>query len=252
MMAMKAAAAAAKDVAKSRGRLGGDIWERLGKKSTEIAENKTEEHSRYVFDGNDAGENRFMSEHEDEHEKKRQRLDSEDIISAESISDAVESVFDECTGQSMTTREMHAGREKGTEYNIDGNDEGLEGDYNIDDTENMRPNHRQRQSREESVTVEYRVARNMEGAKKESYKQKGPTISSALASSSQKIVNISVNVNTWKHASYDEKLIETENNDQTPSFSIPNLTLERVSASNTTSAETEGANSCDLVFSVTL
>ncbi|KAI5068222.1 hypothetical protein GOP47_0016567 [Adiantum capillus-veneris] len=204
MMAMKAAAAAAEDVTKVRGRHSGNIWDRLGKKSADSGDSKDEEYERYGDDSEEAVEDRYVSHYDDEQSRKRPRLDHDEMLSEGSLEDdaaASDSGFDKYTGQTASSRNVYA--VQGDKYHRkERNDEGLSEDE-VEDVEDIRARDRRRQSREESVTVEYRLARNMEGAKKEPHKQKGSSPASGLANSSQKIVNISVNVNTWKPGTYD-------------------------------------------------
>lgn len=259
MMAMKAAAAAAEDATKARGRLTGNIWDRLGKKSAEFIDSKDEEHIRFGHEDKEAIESRFTSQREDEQDQKRRRLESDDVLSEGSIEDdaAVSgSVFDEYTGQSAGSRNVYAVR--GGKYQEDErNDEGFASDDNAEEGEHMRASDRRKRSREESVTVEYRLARNTEGATKESHKQKGSSSSSGLANSSQKIVNISVNVNTWKPGAY-EKVKDTGGTEQPTAFSIPSQSqeqLEKAAVANMISApirnELEEENAGDVHVTAT-
>ena len=254
MMAMKAAAAAAEDASKSRGRLGGNIWERLGKKPVEVVDDKAEENARYIYEG--GVEARLNSEHDNEQDMNRQRLEKADAISEGSIEDAVvsNSLFDDYVEQSASSRNIYQVKRKERKYDVESNGESLVSDDNGRECEHMKSTDRRKQNQEESVRVEYRLARNTEGTTKESHLQKGSGVSSALASPSQKIVNISVNVNTWKHGSF-EKLKETGSNEQTSSFSIPNQPqeqLDRIAVANTTSAILEQENAGDLVLTISL
>lgn len=211
MMAMKAAAAAAEDVTKVRGRLGGNIWDRLGKKAAEYKDSDDEEDVRYGGDENkEALENRLEDRYtshyyEDEYDHRKRRLESDDVLSEGSIEDGAVvsgSHFDEYTGQSISSRNVYSRRaDKYHEESRSG--ENFVNDDTMEDGEDIRSD-RRRLRKEESVTVEYRLARNTEGVKKESHKPKGSSASSGLANSSQKIVNISVNVNTWKPEAYDK------------------------------------------------
>lgn len=209
MMAMKAAAAAAEDVTKVRGRLTGNIWDRLGKKPAEFEDSEDEGHVRYGEENKEAVEDsledRYTSQYEGEHDHKKPRLESDDMLSEGSIEDDAVvsgSVFDEHPGQSASSRNVYAVR--GDKYHEDErNGEGFVSDDNVEDGEDIRASDRRRRRKEESVTVEYRLARNTDGAK-ESHKPKGSSASAGLPNSSQKIVNISVNVNTWKSEAYDK------------------------------------------------
>lgn len=244
MMAMRAAAAAAEDASKSRVRHGGNIWERLGKKTVEM-EHKTAENSTYVYEGNDAIETRSINDHD----INKQRLEIPDAISEVSIENAVraDSVFHEHVDQSASSQNMYEGRRKEWKYDADRSEESFPNDYSGRKGEHIKASDRWKQSREESVTVEYR---STEGSTKEAHKQKESGLSSALPNSSQKIVNISVNVNTWKHGSY-EKINEIRSNEQISSASIPGQPqeqMERFSVANASTAISEEENANDLVL----
>ncbi|MCO5574874.1 hypothetical protein L7F22_028667 [Adiantum nelumboides] len=205
MMAMKAAAAAAEDVTKVRGRHSGNIWDRLGKKSADSGDVRDEEYERYGEDSEEAVEDRYMSHCDDEQSRKKPRVDHDEMLSEGSLEDDAalsDSGFDKYQGQTASSRNVYA--VQGDKYQRkERNDEGFMSEGDVEEGEDIRARDRRRQSREESVTVEYRLARNMDGAKKEPHKQKGSSPASGLANSSQKIVNISVNVNTWKPGAFD-------------------------------------------------
>lgn len=232
MMAMKAAAAAAEDVTKVRGRLTGNIWDRLGKKTADFEDSEDEEHVRYGEENKEAVEDRledrYTSHYEDEHDHKKPRIESDDMLSEGSIEDDAVvsgSVFDEYPGQSASSRNVYAVR--GDKYHEDErNGEGFVSDDNVEDGEDIRTSERRRRRKEESVTVEYRLARNTDGAK-ESHKPKGSSASSGLANSSQKIVNISVNVNTWKSEAYD-KVKDTGGSEQPAVLSNQEQSQEQI------------------------
>mgnify|MGYP000465154571 CR=1 FL=1 len=254
MMAMKAAAAAAEDASKSRVRHGGNIWERLGKKPVEILEDKDEENARYVYEGNDTIETRSI-DHDNEHYINRQRLAIAGTVSEGCIENAVVSNYEyhEPVDQSASSRNRYEVQRKERKYDAEMSEESLVSDYSDRKGAHIKASDRLKQNREESVTVEYRLAQSTEGTRKESHKQKGSGISSTLPKSSQKIVNISVNVNTWKHGSY-ETLNETRSNEQISSFSLPDQPqeqLDRFAVANATNAVLEGVKASDLVLIAT-
>lgn len=222
VVAMKAAAAAAEDAIKVRGRLTGNVWDRLGKQSAEVVDSKEEEvheHVGDVHEDREILESRFVGATQHISEKKarkRARLGSNDRPSKGSTEDDAAAVSDPTIdeyreGQSSSGRSVYAVR--GGKYQTDEvNDESFARAHN-NKGQRSRAKDRVDQSREESVTVQYRLAQNMEGDAKETHKQKGLNSSSGLANSSQKIVNISVNVNTWKPRPY-ETLKDTTASDQ--------------------------------------
>ncbi|KAH7438958.1 hypothetical protein KP509_04G038600 [Ceratopteris richardii] len=204
VMAMKAAAAAAEDVTKARSKVTGNIWDRLGDKSRDSVDVSEEDYERYGGESEEILDDRYTSHYESEHNRKKPRLDPEDILSEGSLEeDAVESDtgFDKYVEETASSRNMYAvkGSKHRKKEKIDDDDMSYDDAQKDDDS---RSRERRRQSREESVTVEYRLARNMDGVK-DTHKQKGSNVASGLTSSSQKIVNISVNVNTWKSDAYD-------------------------------------------------
>ncbi|MCO5564023.1 hypothetical protein L7F22_017678 [Adiantum nelumboides] len=225
MMAMKAAAAAAEDVTKVRGRHSGNIWDRLGKKSADSGDVRDEEYERFGEDSEEAVEDRYMSHCDDEQSRKKPRVDHDEMLSEGSLEDDAalsDSGFDKYQGQTASSRNVYA--VQGDKYQRkERNDEGFMSEDDVEEGEDIRARDSRRQSREESVTVEYRLARNMDGAKKEPHKQKGSSPASGLANSSQKIVNISVNVNTWKPGAFDN----SGSNDQPATLPAQNQLQEQ-------------------------
>lgn len=212
IVAMKAAAAAAEDATKVRGRSIGSVWDRLGKNSAEAAGNKEGVIHELLSDGfedRDVAESRFVgtNQHGNEYRaQKRARLGSEDRLSKGSTEDDVAACSDpminEYTeGHSTGDRSVYAVK-SGKHQTGERSNEDFMRDLNGNEGQRLRTKDRLDKSQEESVTVQYRLAQNMDRDVKETHKQKGLKSSSG-ANSSQKIVNISVNVNTWKPRPFD-------------------------------------------------
>ncbi|XP_057857884.2 nucleolin 2 isoform X2 [Cryptomeria japonica] len=202
-IALKAAAAAAEDVAKFKST--GSVFERLGKRFDSNLNELHETVKEQMLDneGNDE-ENATTAvyqghkhQHRAEIHKKLNRglVDDVELTDRESImpSDTIREGYDEAQEDARHMRHYGGASKRRKQFeNIESS--GVSRISKSKDRHSIQAQKEDKRS-EESVTVQYRVAQNSQEVTRESRVQK---TSAKTPSASREIVNISVNVNTWK------------------------------------------------------
>lgn len=204
-VAMKAAAAAAEDAAKFKS--AGSVFDRLGKRIDSDLNGLNEAVEEDMLDDGNNIENTMTAAVYQGHEYQQRTqvhsrlsrgltddvgmMDSESIIPSNPAT--YNEGYDEVQEDARYTRRYASVSTRRKQFETAESD-GVSRLSNferqpIQDQEPQKPH-------EESVTVKYRLARNSDEVARESRMQKASL--SEAPSSSRKIVNISVNVNTWK------------------------------------------------------
>lgn len=205
-VAMKAAAAAAEDAAKVKS--GGSVFDRLGKRiDTDLNGLHEAVEEDMLDDGNNIENTMTAAVYQGREYQQRTQvhsrlsrgltddvamMDSESIIPSNPAT--YNEGYDEVHEDARYTRRFASVSTRRKQFETAESD-GVSRLSNferqpIQDQEPQKPH-------EESVTVKYRLARHSDEVARENRMQKASSLSEA-PSSSRKIVNISVNVNTWK------------------------------------------------------
>ncbi|KAH9303333.1 hypothetical protein KI387_014916, partial [Taxus chinensis] len=203
-VAVKAAAAAAEDVAKIKST--GSVFDRLGQNLESDLNGLHEADEEYMLDdeGNDIENtmteavcrgHKYQHRSEIHNRLNRGLIDDIAMTDRESIipSDPISEEYDEVQEHRRHTQ-RYAGASSRRKQLENRESDGVSRVSTFKERQAVR--HEEPEKRpEESLTVQYRVAKKSQEMARESRVQKTP---SETPSASRKILNISVNVNTWK------------------------------------------------------
>lgn len=190
---VKAVTAAPEDATKTRGSIVGSVWNRLGK-AAEDKEGRLFELGRDSHAMREVEDSRFVGANtlaDDEKAQKRIGSGSRDRLTAAAFTRTNEYT------EGQFTAGGNANGFRGVRHHADERNNART--LNHKEGQQLRVKDRSEKGQEESVSVQYRLAKNMDHDVKEA--QKVPV--SSACNPSQKVMNISVNVNTWKSQSYE-------------------------------------------------